>query len=477
MFQELPTICDLQQRKPAVPMADISSLVPRIKSSTSLDLPIRGPHCLHNISRSLKTLRGGKENSSESSILLSIKTSVPRFLSFSLSSPPVSLSSRASSSPYQLKEEQDPQDSATDEAATHVSSKDMLREKILKFAEEDVEVAAKKYNLEEELFSEIDFAQINAFTDRPFSGNPAAVCYLPMEKDDQWLQYIAREFNLSETAFLIKRDSNRKKPSVQKKEVGKLDNEEIPDEFNLRWFTPKVEVTLCGHATLASAHLLFSSGIAEGDTILFHTKSGILKARKVSGYDDDETGQNEGVSEEEFNVRKKRCPVGVGVVELDFPLAVATKCDNTDSKILSEVLGGVKPLWAGQTSLGDYLVEVSSSKEIEQVQPDFSKMMDAPGRGGFIVTARAERDTELDFISRFFCPKAGILEDPVTGSAHCTLGPYWADKLGKMTLKAFQASERGGHVTVRVDKREGRAYLQGSAVLVMAGVLLNTMRA
>lgn len=371
----------------------------------------------------------------------------------------------------------------------------MLKDAIHNFVQSDIEEASQKYDMEEELFAEIDFAQINAFTDIPFAGNPAAVCYLPLKRSDQWLQLVAREFNLSETAFLMKRNTRTKRSTVFKKSAEeKLEEEKIVDEFDLRWFTPKIEVDLCGHATLASAHLLFSSGIASGDTIIFHTKSGVLKAKKVSGYDKpkvvdkakgnkekvkaecvDEEDNAEDLKSQEFKNEKMR-PIGVGVVELDFPLDAYTKCDAEEAEVLSAALGGAKLSWAGKTTVGDYLAEVSCSKEIEQLQPQFSRMSNLSGRG-VIVTAAAEKDSGIDFVSRYFAPKAGIMEDPVTGSAHCALGPFWAERLGKSSLKAYQASERGGHIEVRVDRNEGRAYLQGSAVLVMAGVLLNTMRA
>lgn len=350
----------------------------------------------------------------------------------------------------------------------------ILQDAINNFAQSDIEDAAKKYDMEDELFAEIDFAQINAFTDRPFAGNPAAVCYLPLKRSDQWLQLVAREFNLSETAFLMKRNTKRRKSPVLKmspEEQLAEKNTVLVDEFDLRWFTPKVEVDLCGHATLASAHLLFSSGIAAGDTILFHTKSGVMKARKVAGYDKDKVTEEEGESED-LKTEKKR-PIGVGVVELDFPLDSVTKCDDTEVEVVSGVLGGAKLLWVGKTGLGDYLAEVASSKELEHLQPQFSSMLNLPGRG-LIATARAEENSGLDFLSRFFAPKAGILEDPVTGSAHCSLGPFWAERFGKSSLKAYQASERGGKIDVRVDTNAGRVYLQGSAVLVMAGILLNT---
>ncbi|MCO5576974.1 hypothetical protein L7F22_030795 [Adiantum nelumboides] len=367
----------------------------------------------------------------------------------------------------------------------------ILKDAIDNFVQSDIEEASEKYDMEEQLFAEIDFAQINAFTDRPFAGNPAAVCYLPLKRTDDWLQLVAREFNLSETAFLMKRNTRKKRSPVFKKSAEEELAEEkavIVDEFDLRWFTPKIEVDFCGHATLASAHLLFSSGIAGGDTIIFHTRSGVLKAKKISGYEkakvpdkveeNSKDGDSEAPKTDDFEDLKTddRCPIGVGVVELDFPMDSYTKCDDAEAEALSAALGGVKLLWAGKTTVGDYLAEVSCSKEVEQLQPQFSRMSNLSGRG-VIVTAPAVKTSGSDFVSRFFAPKSGIMEDPVTGSAHCALGPFWAERLGKSSLKAYQASERGGHIEVRVDTNEGRVYLQGSAVLVMAGVLLNTLRA
>ncbi|MCO5552011.1 hypothetical protein L7F22_005519 [Adiantum nelumboides] len=369
----------------------------------------------------------------------------------------------------------------------------ILKDAIDNFIQSDIEEASEKYDMEEQLFAEIDFAQINAFTDRPFAGNPAAVCYLPLKRTDDWLQLVAREFNLSETAFLMKRNTRKKRSPVFKKSAEEELAEEkavIVDEFDLRWFTPKIEVDLCGHATLASAHLLFSSGIAGSDTIIFHTRSGILKAKKISGYEktkvpdkemenskDAKPDDSEASKIDDFEDLKtdNRRPIGVGVVELDFPMDSYTKCDDAEAEVLSSALGEVKLLWAGKTTVGDYLAEVSCSKEVEQLQPQFSRISNLSGRG-VIVTAPAVKSSGSDFVSRFFAPKSGIMEDPVTGSAHCALGPFWAERLGKSSLKAYQASERGGHIEVRVDTNKGRVYLQGSAVLVMAGVLLNTLR-
>jgi len=293
------------------------------------------------------------------------------------------------------------------------------------------------------------------------------------------MQLVARQFNLSETAFLVKRWPSSKKVSLEGEKAllvvdgsGKsfkavkrnLASSEPKNEFDLRWFTPQVEVDLCGHATLAAAHLLFTAAIVEDDVIVFHTRSGVLKAKKIRGYGEPSP---EGVE-------NCKLPPGTGVVELDFPLVAASKCQSAEVEKLSDVLGNVQIVWAGLNSLGDYLVEVPSANDVKQLKPDFGKMLEFEGRGGLIVTSVADPDTEFDFISRFFCPKAGIPEDPVTGSAHCTLGPYWADKLQKDTLEAYQASERGGRISVIVDKVGGRVNLRASAVLVMVGTLLNS---
>lgn len=396
----------------------------------------------------------------------------------------------AAVSPVQQQEEQEEEEEDEDEdeeeAAEEASpltakesNMEVLKEAVRRITEEDMDVAIEKYNLADELYAKIDFGQINAFTENPFGGNPAAVCYLPYVRGSSWMQLVARQFNLSETAFLVKRWPSSKKVGLEGEKPllvvdgsGKsfkavkrnLASSEPKNEFDLRWFTPQVEVDLCGHATLAAAHLLFTAGIVEDDVIVFHTRSGVLKAKKIKGYDE--------LSPE--GVENCKLPPGTGVVELDFPLVTASKCQSAEVEKLSDVLGNVQIVWAGLNSLGDYLVEVPSANDVKQLKPDFGKMLEFEGRGGLIVTSVADPDTEFDFISRFFCPKAGIPEDPVTGSAHCTLGPYWADKLQKDTLEAYQASERGGRISVIVDKVGGRVNLQASAVLVMVGTLLNS---
>lgn len=254
---------------------------------------------------------------------------------------------------------------------------------------------------------------VDAFTDRPFSGNPAAVCILTSWKDDRWLQAVGREMNLSETAFLVKQ----------------------PDYWDLRWFTPKVEVDLCGHATLASAHVLWQQGQATGDEIRFSTRSGILKAFRY----------------------------GDGI-ELDFPLKPEEKAEAPPGLLQSL---GVSARYVGKNQF-DYLVEVDSEATLRSIAPDFKALKSVPVRG-IIVTSQSA-DARFDFVSRFFAPASGVDEDPVTGSAHCCLGDYWRKRLGKEEFVAFQASARGGVVKVRVTK--DRAFLGGKAVTVAKGELL-----
>jgi predicted PhzF superfamily epimerase YddE/YHI9 len=254
---------------------------------------------------------------------------------------------------------------------------------------------------------------VDAFTDRPFAGNPAAVCLLPAWKEDRWLQAVAREMNLSETAFLVKNAA----------------------DFELRWFTPKLEVDLCGHATLASAHVLWQQGEATTDVICFSTRSGILKAVR----DGDE-------------------------IELDFPVKPEEAAPPPPG--LLEALG-IAAGYVGRNQL-DYLVEVESEAVLRGIAPDFKRLATLPVQG-VIVTSRSA-DPRFDFVSRFFAPGAGIDEDPVTGAAHCCLGDFWRKRLHKTEFVAFQASARGGVVKVRVAK--DRALLGGKAITVARGELL-----
>lgn len=252
---------------------------------------------------------------------------------------------------------------------------------------------------------------VDAFTSRPFAGNPAAVVLLDRWRPDPWLQNVAMEMNLAETAYLV--------PN--------------PIGYDLRWFTPKVEVDLCGHATIASAVALTRLGrLADGSSVAFSTRSGVLGAAR----------------------RGSR-------IELDFPALVAEPCAPPAG--LSEALG----VTARAVARGkfDYLIEVESAAAVRGTAPDFRRLL-AVGCRGVIVTARAD-EPGYDFVSRFFAPAVGIDEDPVTGSAHCLLAPYWAAKLGKTAMVGYQASARGG--TVSVELRGDRVALGGEGVVFASG--------
>lgn len=261
----------------------------------------------------------------------------------------------------------------------------------------------------------IRIVTVDAFTNVPFAGNPAAVCVMEAPRPDDWLRNVARELNLSETAFLVPYNG----------------------DFHLRWLTPAVEVDLCGHATVASAHVLWEDGhLPAGKQARFHTRSGVLTADRSGEW-----------------------------IELDFPVKIATPAEPPPE--LLPALGVSSPL-AVAKNVFDYLVEVESEEELRALKPDHSKLRKIPVRG-VIVTARSS-SPEFDFISRFFAPGSGIDEDPVTGSAHTALGPYWGAKLGRTEMTGYQASARGGVVRVRL--KNDRIILGGQAVTVMQASLL-----
>ena len=255
--------------------------------------------------------------------------------------------------------------------------------------------------------------QVDAFSDRPFKGNPAAVCVLQEPADETWMQLVAREMNLSETAFVIQQES----------------------DFGLRWFTPTTEVPLCGHATLATAHTLWSRGyLAPDRTARFQTLSGLLTANLKGDW-----------------------------IELNFPVNISASTETPEN--LAKALG-VSPKQVVKNTLG-YLVEVESAEIVNNLQPNFS-LLKTLDLANVVITSIADKNSEYDFVSRFFAPGLGIDEDPVTGAAHCCLAPFWRDKLGKDELLAYQASARGGVVKVNYDGGE-RVLLQGQAVTVMRG--------
>lgn len=256
--------------------------------------------------------------------------------------------------------------------------------------------------------------QIDAFTDRPFAGNPAAVTLLDGPRDDAWHHAVAAEMNLAETAFLTRQR----------------------DDYGLRWFTPTVEVDLCGHATLAAAHFLWESGRLPATAVArFRTRSGLLTAERDGDW-----------------------------IVLDFPATPATGVPPPAG--LADALGAT-PSWVGR-SVFDLVARFDSASAVRAMKPDLARLGALDARG-IIVTAPGDV-SGVDFVSRFFGPRVGVPEDPVTGSAHCTLGPLWADRLGRDALVGYQTSARGG--TVRVEVRGDRVRLAGRAVTVLRGELI-----
>ncbi|MGH7516776.1 MAG: PhzF family phenazine biosynthesis protein [Gemmatimonadales bacterium] len=255
---------------------------------------------------------------------------------------------------------------------------------------------------------------VDAFTETPFAGNSAAVCILPAARDAGWLQAVAREMNHAETAFLLREG----------------------DGWRLRWFTPAVEVDLCGHATLASAHVLWEEGhLARSDVVRFQTRSGLLTAVTRDGW-----------------------------IMLDFPATPPVAADPPAGLVAA--LGA--PVVAVARTPFDWLVELENEAAVRALDPDLTALARLGGRG-VIVTSQASSDG-YDFVSRFFAPAVGVPEDPVTGSAHCALGPLWGARLGRHELVGCQASSRGG--IVRVTLQGARVHLSGQAVTTLRGELL-----
>jgi predicted PhzF superfamily epimerase YddE/YHI9 len=255
---------------------------------------------------------------------------------------------------------------------------------------------------------------VDAFADRPFTGNPAGVCLLGGAADAAWMQNVAAELNLAETAFLVRR----------------------PDrDFDLRWFAPAVEVDLCGHATLASAHVLWETGALDPSSpARFHTRSGLLTASKTADW-----------------------------IELDFPSTPPVTVEPPPG--LLDAMG-VSARYVGRSPF-DYLIEVDDEATVRAATPDFTKLKQISTRG-VMITARSD-DSKYDFVSRFFAPGAGIDEDPATGSAHCCLAPFWHGRLGKTAFVARQLSRRGA--TLKVAVAGDRITLAGQAVTMMRGEL------
>jgi PhzF family phenazine biosynthesis protein len=258
---------------------------------------------------------------------------------------------------------------------------------------------------------------VDAFTDRPFAGNPAAVCVLPEPAEPGWMQRVAMEMNLSETTF-----------------ARPVEDDGV--DYELRWFTPKIEVALCGHATLAAAHVLYETGaVPEARPIRFRTlRSGVLTVVRDGG-----------------------------LIVMDFPACPPEKTDAPEG--LAEALGAT-PSWTGRDSQNDVLAVLDDAATVRSLEPDLTALGRVDARG---VCVTAPDTGAYDFVSRFFAPRSGVPEDPVTGSAHCMLTPFWAERLGRTAMLAYQASPRGGEV--RVEARGDRVLLKGGAVTVLEGTL------
>ncbi|XP_016698913.1 uncharacterized isomerase BH0283 isoform X2 [Gossypium hirsutum] len=259
------------------------------------------------------------------------------------------------------------------------------------------------------------------------------------------MQAVAAEFNISQTCYLT-RIPNSTSPNTR---------------FRLRWFTPVTEVKLCGHATLASAHTLFTNGLVNSNIIEFDTLSGILTATKVPDVSPTNVSevQNGGVTD-------------CFLIELNFPTVPAIDFNSAEASLVSKALNDAPLIDVKRTTpADDIFVVLPSGKSVTEMEPRFDDILKCPGRG-LIVSGAAPPDSEFDFISRFFCPKYGIKEDPVCGSAHCALAPYWSQKLGKLDFVAHAASPRGGIVKIHLDEQNQRVLLRGKAVMVMEGSIL-----
>ncbi|MDQ8738650.1 PhzF family phenazine biosynthesis protein [Paenibacillus sp. LHD-38] len=254
---------------------------------------------------------------------------------------------------------------------------------------------------------------VDAFTKERFKGNPAAICFLEQPQSEGWMQQVAAEMNLSETAFVVPGE----------------------ESYGLRWFTPTVEVDLCGHATLATAHILWESGrLPHGEPARFMTRSGLLTAKQSGTW-----------------------------IDMDFPAEPPVAAVAPEELVQGL---GLIPRFVGRNRM-DFFVEVDSEETLRTLRPDFGLLARLDARG-VIITSRGS-GSPYDFVSRAFYPGTGVDEDPVTGSAHCALAPYWAKRLRKQELVGYQASERGGVVKVRPEG--DRVYLSGQAVTVLKGQL------
>ncbi|BBN08332.1 trans-2,3-dihydro-3-hydroxyanthranilate isomerase [Marchantia polymorpha subsp. ruderalis] len=341
----------------------------------------------------------------------------------------------------------------------------------------------------------IDYAVIDTFTNSAFSGNPAAVILLPEFRDTKWMQSVAAEFSLPVTCFLVRKDTKlvegdkvtpedelpSKKLEVTTSFDSKTEASEDSDmteketnasasetdlkhvihEYDIRWYTQFSEADLCGHATLAASYLLYETGlIGKKDTIFFHTKSGLLSVRTVGPKDSDAQSSS---------ADGRKLPTE-DMIELNFPWVTTTPSPFSSVEKLTQTLKNVEVVAVSKAS-HKLIIELASREDLDKLSPNMQELLSCDSDALF-ATAPGGPVSEFDFASRCFFPKVGLDEDPVCGSAHCALGPYWSTKLGKDNLLAYQASKRGGILGLQVDKKIGRVYIRGQATMVMAGVLV-----
>ncbi|XP_027937932.1 uncharacterized protein LOC114192416 isoform X2 [Vigna unguiculata] len=286
----------------------------------------------------------------------------------------------------------------------------------------------------------VKYSVVDAFTDSAFKGNPAAVCFLEEERDEEWLQAVATEFNVPVTCYLTRIKGTSTNP-----------------RFHFRYFTHLNEVKICGHATLAAAHKLFSSDFVDTNIIEFDTLSGVVTAKKITAIDKCNGASNlqNGVVRDGF------------YIEVDLPAHPIIECNFDETSQISGALNGASIIDIKRTQIGDdILVVVRSGENVTEVEPQFDAISKCPGRG-VIVSGVAPPGSGFDFYSRFFCPKDGVNE--VCGSAHCGLASYWSKKLGKCDFNAYQVSARGGILKIHFDEKRQRVLLRGKAVTVMEG--------
>ncbi|KAL6634343.1 hypothetical protein ACP70R_027014 [Stipagrostis hirtigluma subsp. patula] len=320
----------------------------------------------------------------------------------------------------------------------------------------------------------VRYAVVDAFTDEPFKGNSAAVCLLEdvdaaaaaVPWDEQWMQSVAAEFNTPITAFLVRVGS-----SAGAADAGAPSSDAavaVP-QFRIRWFTPVRESELCGHGTLAAAHYLIASGIVECNAIEFLAKSGRLTAKKVTGLKQASTL---------YSTTQQTCTTFS--IELDFPAHAVRECDSSEISSIPDTLNGASVnnvLRTVSASAADLIVELSSFEEVVNVRPNIAELVQCAGRG-VAVTGPAREGSGFEFVTRFFSPKYGLIEDPVCASVHCALAPYWGKKLGKQTMTAcmvFIASPRSGTLYLQWDEGHEatqRVRIRGEAVTVMVGTVL-----